>query len=350
MKLGTSALLFLSGASVVAAVYTRRSKARRLRDRQEAEDALKQSIIETALQTHGSVVSVEHDADILGATVGQTLLLIEQIPGISPSEREDIVRIINLLAYKLGAVRYHCKRYVDIRQKRYVEISENKRMLDLIKRGVTDCERDMDYEFEAWLHQVKSSLDILVQLFHPVLGSRRSEPWTYGRKGDDIITHLQQTKKHKKIVVQLNLDLWKIDGLIELIGNNRDAWIKSIVEWRDTISHRLPFIQIGFTWDTSAGQLKEPLAVEGNNKRPISEIMQQVSQILINYARDFIAFTLACRRPKDARLRPLTETERRYYAALWTSQGSEVDVEAARWRFNDAPEITEADLKAVLGA
>lgn len=349
MRFATSALLLLSGATVVAAVYAKRSKATR-RDPPKADDALKQSIIESALQMHGSVISVEHDPDILGATVGQILLLVDQIPGISRSEWDDIVRTTNHLGYKLGAVRYHCTKYVDIRQKRLVEISDNKELLDLIKRGVVDCERDMDYEFEAWLHQLKSSLDILVQLFNPVLGSKKSEPWTYGKSGNDVVKHLEQKKKNKKLVAQLNLDLWKIDGLIQLISNARDGWVSSIVAWRDTISHRLPFIRIGFTWDSVSNQLTEPLGVEGDKNRPISEIMQQVSQILVNYARDFIAFTFACRRPKEARLRPLTEIERRYYAAVWTSQGSEVDVEAARWRFNDAPEITEADLKAVLGA
>jgi hypothetical protein len=223
-------------------------------------------------------------------------------------------------------------------------------MIQLIRKGLIDCEMDMGYEFESWCHQVKSSLEMLVQIFFPLLGSSRKqfpEP-KYGNKGERVTTHLEEKKKNKKVMTGYDLDPWKIDGLIQFIRDTKQAWISSIVDWRDTTTHRFPYLQIGFRWDMATNELKEPITKDSTGERPLSEVMRDVTDYLVDYSRDFIMLTISCKRPRHVLPRPLTDLERRFFSILWEAQGYEMDAARAKWRFNDAPAIAVTQIDKLL--
>lgn len=305
--------------------------------------------IEEELQT-GHTVSTRHDPDILGAVFGQILLLVQDIPHISEHQWSQLTTLSNHLAYKLGAVRYHCHTYEQLQDRKREELLADAKMLDLLKKGLMDCELEMAFHFEAWCHQVKSSLEMLVQLFFPLLGSTRKEfpKSKYGNKGEKIVTHLEAKKKNKKVMEDFALNEWKIDRLIELIRSKRDAWIGQIFQWRDDVTHRFPYIRISFTWNAESNQLKEPMANEDGKERSMLDVMENVTKYLIDYSCDFIASTISCRKPQEVLRRPLTDLEKRYFSILWEAEGIEMDVGSAKWRFTDASPITESDIEHVI--
>ncbi len=303
--------------------------------------------LEEQLRERGATVSTSHDPDILGAVFGQILLLVQEIPGISENQWNEITTLSNHLAYKLGAVRYHCQTYKRLQTEKSEELLADANMLDLLKAGLIDCELEMAFHFEAWCHQVKSSLEMLVQLFFPLLGSTRKEfpKSKYGNKGEKLVTHLEAKKKNKKIMKEFDLSEWKIDRLIELIRSKKDAWIGQIFQWRDDVTHRFPYIRIAFTWDLTSNRLREPVVNEAGRERSMLDVMESVTKYLIEYSCDFVASTISCRKPRDVLRRPLTDLEKRYFATRWAAEGNEMDIYAVKWRFTDAQSITERDIE-----
>src|SRR5262245_42866676 len=130
-------------ASDGAALYWRRPKTVTKLTQTPADDAVKQSIIESALQTYESVVSVEHDADMLGATVGQILVLVDQIPGLSGEEWDDIIRTASHLGYKRHSS-ISLQRDVSLRRSRGILDGERVSFRDLrcprSRKGSQDCD------------------------------------------------------------------------------------------------------------------------------------------------------------------------------------------------------------------
>ena len=302
--------------------------------------------LEQQLSERGPTVTTDVDPKILGAIYGQILILVRDLPDITPEQWGELEGVLKHVAYKLGAVRYHCERYHSLQDLHRKQILDDRRMTELMKKGLIDSDTEIGYEFEAWCHQVKSSLEMLVQVFFPLLGSSRKqfpEP-KYGNKGERVITHLQEKKKNKKVMTAYKLNPWKIDGLIQLIRNTKDAWISGVTDWRDTTTHKFSYLQIGFRWDPEADQLRDPIAVDGT---PLSNVVREVSDYLLNYSRDFITMTISCKKPQTVLPRPLTDLERRYFSVLWESQGYEMDVNSAKWRFNDAPPIVEGDIENI---
>lgn len=302
--------------------------------------------IEQELQS-GHTVSTRHDPDVLGTIFGQILLLAQDVPAITEDQWTHLTTLSNHAAYKLGAVRYHCNAYEQLQDRKRDELLSDAKMMDLLKKGLSDCELEMAFHFEAWCHQVKSSLEMLVQVFFPLLGSNSKDfpKSKYGNKGEKLIKHLEQKKKNKKVMAEFELNEWKIDRLIDLIRSKEEAWIGQIFQWRDDVTHRFPFIRIAFTWDDENTQLKVPMANEAGKERPMLDIMQSVTKYLIDYSCDFIASTISCRKPQEVLRRPLSELEKRYFSILWEAQGNEMNIASVKWRFTDAKPITEEDIE-----
>jgi hypothetical protein len=87
--------------------------------------------------------------------------------------------------------------------------------------------------------------------------------------------------------------------------------------------------------------------MEAGKERSILDIIEKVTGYLIDYARDFIALTISCKKPNDVLRRPISELEKEYLSTLWEAQGNEIDVKSIKWRFTDAKPITESDLETL---
>jgi hypothetical protein len=154
---------------------------------------------------------------------------------------------------------------------------------------------------------------MLVKLFVPIFGSKQASISTYGDKGKDVITHLQQLKKNKK----LNITLGRVDWLMELVQQVKDPWLKPLIALRDTVSHYRSFIGIGFSWDAAASVVRVPMANASGSEYPVVEIMEKEAEQMIDYSREFVSRTVPCGVPIDIHFHEMTEMEKKYFSVAW---------------------------------
>ncbi|MEK6408127.1 MAG: hypothetical protein AABN34_14295 [Acidobacteriota bacterium] len=116
------------------------------------------------LHEHGGATVVPNDPDLAGATIGQVFLLVRGIPGSTPELTSNLAMVANAVAIKLGSMRYHHRRYIEHLYRRFTQLQNENQIANLSRRNVRVCERDMLYEVDAFFHQFKSTLDMLVKI------------------------------------------------------------------------------------------------------------------------------------------------------------------------------------------
>ena len=67
------------------------------------------------LEKTGTVTVVPVDSDLNGATMGQAWLILKGVPELAPSMTDALSFRANCVAMKLQALRYHRRRYEEIR-------------------------------------------------------------------------------------------------------------------------------------------------------------------------------------------------------------------------------------------
>jgi hypothetical protein len=298
--------------------------------------------IRQALDQSRPITAVQYEPDILGAITGQAELLCRFIPNVNPTMMDGIYTTTGGIALKLSALRYHSKRFSQLQDQRAREIEADEESLTAIKRGVVICEKEMLFEFEAYFFQLKSCLDMLVKLFVPIFGSKPASLSTYGKKGEKVITYLQQLKKDKK----LSLAVGRIDWLIELIQRAKDPWLTPLIALRDTISHYRSFIGLGFSWDAEAMKIKVPMANASGSVYPLVEIIEGETEQLIDYSREFVARTIICAVPLDISYHAMTEMEKNYFSASWSKDLSRAVYNMSRSKM--VYDYAEKDVQAAL--
>ncbi len=267
--------------------------------------------LQEMLRHFRTVTFIEHDPDIQGATLGQAMLILPGIPDLEVSRTDEIITATNAVALKLKGVRYHSLRFRHLQAKRMKEISENEKSLEAYKGKVNRCEHEMLYEFEAFSFQFKSSLDMLVKILGPSLEPKGGSAKNYGDKGNVVIKYLESKKNNNKLVIG------RIEYLIELIESARDPWLRSMIDVRDNLTHKRPYIHFGFSWDFQNNVIKPPMADVDGVAIPIVELMEIETGHLIEYVREFVAMTLVCAVPLEIRHQPMEETEKVQMSAKW---------------------------------
>jgi hypothetical protein len=181
------------------------------------------------------------DPEIGGRLYLQFCELQEAVEWQDKAEKDAVWDIIFSCMHKLTFVLYHKNNYSKLEKIKFNEaITRLKRHSPGLAVEINE-EFEMIAELEAFLHQVKSSLDMLTKiLIHTAgLGPKASE--TFGDKGDRIIKRLRRSSLYKS-----GKCTGKIDELIKLIEDDRDSWLKTIIDFRDTISHRQGIKNLSF--------------------------------------------------------------------------------------------------------
>ena len=302
------------------------------------EDMLNVPNIKRALAEAIPVTGIQFDSDIIGATKGQADLLLAGIPDLKTETVDGVTKIVSGVGVKLSALRYHAKRFEELQVQRKEEIEDDERMQGIVKSGLLVAEKEMIFEFEAFMFQVKSTLDMLVKLFVPVFGGKQADISTYGKAGEKVITYLQQLKRNKK----KRLAHARVDLLIDLVREAKDPWLKPLIAIRDTVSHYSSQIGIGFTWDKATKQVRIPMANVGRNEFPVVEVMKLEVERLVDYSTQFIAGTILSAIPVERHYQPLTEMEKKYVSALW---GMDMSKAVLKLSSNVIYEYTDADIE-----
>lgn len=144
-------------------------------DTRNFEDVARLPNVKKALAEARPVTGIHLDSDIMGATKGQADLLLPGIPNLKPETVDGVTIIVGVVGLKLSALRYHAKRFQQLQEQRKQEIERDERLIAIVRQGMVMSEKEMIFEFEAFMFQIKSTLDMLVKLFVPVFGSKHAD-------------------------------------------------------------------------------------------------------------------------------------------------------------------------------
>ena len=178
-------------------------------------------------------------AEIDGRIFLQSQLLLPQ--GNNP----DLSKILSILVFdvshKLRAMLYHKSNYLNVENSVIIQSAENGEQKARIPH-------ELFYEFEAFLFQTKSALDITIKILQHLF-PETFKVATFESQGLKLISNLEAYKKQipkqlgKKIknVERLNLAVkyrtLTIDNIIQLLQDDRSSWLCKAIDNRDTISH-----------------------------------------------------------------------------------------------------------------
>jgi hypothetical protein len=181
----------------------------------------------------------EEFSEIDGRIYLQALLIIPQ------GNNQDLSNVVSILVfdvqYKLRSMLYHRDRFLEIEDhviKTAIEEGKDKaRMPD-----------ELFFEFEAFLFQTKSVLDITTKILEHLF-KKTFKAGTFGNKGSKLINNLEEYRKkipkqlanvidhkeHLQLAIKYRNET--IDNLIALIQNDKTIWLGKAIDSRDTISH-----------------------------------------------------------------------------------------------------------------
>jgi hypothetical protein len=135
------------------------------------------------------VVQMWNDEEIGGRIYLQACNLFAQ--NILRQEHGAFMAHAVSVMHKLTATKYHLANY------ERVEVEERAIAEKLYKGGSANRREafPLIFELEAFLFQVKSSLDMLAKLLNPIIGQGNVKTSTYGAKGDGLVKGLEAYRK-----------------------------------------------------------------------------------------------------------------------------------------------------------
>lgn len=177
--------------------------------------------------------------EIVGRIFLQSKLLMPD--GDYPESRR-FDNIIQDVVHKLYAMYYHKTNYTKIEQTHIEKLGNN------IKEPFP-MTGDMSFEFEAFLFQTKSALDMTVKVLD-VLFPGHFRAHTFENKGDKLIKNLEHFKRNSlfrkgekilKDTTQL-IELKEnrnntIDSIAGMLRNEKAAWLEKAINMRDIFAH-----------------------------------------------------------------------------------------------------------------
>lgn len=180
----------------------------------------------------------EDYAEIDGRIYLQATLLMPQ--GNSNTSVKVFSHILQI-QHKLRAMLYHKNNLLAIENTIIEACITDKTMKAQVPSNIY-------YEFEAFLFQTKSALDITIKILkHLEFKDFRTD--TFQNKGEKLISNLEEYKKKipkqlaNKIENQERLELaikyriLTIDNLISMLKDDRTSWLCKTIDTRDTVSH-----------------------------------------------------------------------------------------------------------------
>ena len=187
--------------------------------------------------------------------------------------------------HKLHAVKYHLRNYRRIEKEQYVRATRE------FKKNPQQTREafELIFELDAFLVQVKSSLDMLSRLLTVVVG-KGFITGTFGAKGNKLIKGLTQYRKKSGVKVAV------VDDLVSVIEEDRDSWLGSTVEFRDRLNHVAALQDYKFLpVRLSNGDIavKKP-AFEGCETVPRMDLIYQNN---LEFHQDFVSLALSLRVP-----------------------------------------------------
>lgn len=147
------------------------------------------------------------------------------------SQREQFMGVLLDTMVKCRAVQYHMDQFSAGEQGFITHIESGGHAIE--------TGHELLFELEAFLFQMKSALDIGVKMLG-VLIPNRFQTFTFSDKGDRLIRGLEQFSRDK------NAKHGLVAHMIEMLRDDRDAWLQQAISLRDTISHFKTFAEFRY--------------------------------------------------------------------------------------------------------
>ena len=225
------------------------------------------------------------DVEINGRVYLQLCYL--NIDQLFPQTKEAIFDHAFSVMHKLTATQYHLHNY------KHIEDEQQTFWIDAFKKDLNKREESFEliFELEAFLHQIKSSLDMLVKILDPIIGLGKVGTHTYGNKGEDIVKGLRGYKQH-----MTEDDALPVNHLIELIQSEKQSWLETIIKLLDRISHVKGLRDYHF--EPARSPEGTIIAVPPKFEGIItSNTMDIIYANNVQYHQDFMVFALALKTP-----------------------------------------------------
>lgn len=166
------------------------------------------------------------DPEIIGRIYLQVCAL--QLQDLLPREEQDrFWKHATSVMHKLSSTKYHLENYKRLERQEVESTRRRFKKQPSFRREAFE----LIFEIEAFLFQVKSSLDMLGKLLGPLIGDDQLKLHTFKDKGDGVVKALEQYKKRGDAHTEA------VDSLIRMIQQERDGWISVLVGLRDSVSH-----------------------------------------------------------------------------------------------------------------
>lgn len=204
--------------------------------------------------------------------------------GLLPDQKDRFFSHAFSVMHKLSAVDYHLENY------RRLETEQAAASAARFRENPDDTEEafELIFELDAFLVQVKSSLDMLAKLLRPILGEGVVKTATFAQKGEALIKGLRQYQKKGGVSVEAT------DDLITLIEEHRGAWLQRTVELRDHLNHVEALRDYKFTPTSDSSALDGVQKPRFDDTETLT-LMELIRSNNLIFQQDFMVLALALR-------------------------------------------------------
>ncbi len=206
---------------------------------------------------------------------------------LSNTEKDDFLDKLFTVMHKITAMKYHLDNYQRIEKEHLIKA----RRLFKKDQNQTIEAFELIFELESFLFQLKSSLDMLVKLLIPIIGKGIVGTQTFGDKGNNVIKGLEKYKSKKDVNVKA------INDLIILIRDDKNSWLKNVINIRDHLNHIKGLRNYEFVpFKLPNGEIipKKPQFL----KLQTVPFMRLVYSNNLEFSQDFMSLSIAIRLPR----------------------------------------------------
>lgn len=202
---------------------------------------------------------------------------LQFINALNEKEKKDFLSLLMQVMVKVQSLKYHLNEYQN-KEECHIQhvITEN-------NPHVTVAALDLLYELEAFLFQLKSSLDLSVKFFD-VLFPGRFRVQTFGNKGNDLIKGLEKFKKQRGVRVAT------VDSIISMIQEDQKKWLTTAVKLRDDVAHYKTFLDYHYRIQKDGEKtFVYPPVVSGMS---VFEFMNLIYKNSLDFIQDFMCLAI----------------------------------------------------------
>ena len=202
--------------------------------------------------------------------------------GRNDKKREEFTNALLDTMLKCHAMQYHLTNFKE----------HEKYFLEMIEKSGDGIFRShkMLFEFEAFLFQLKSALDVGVKIIG-ILVPGRFQVRTFGSKGDHLIRGLEQYERGNSAKRELS------KAIREMLLADREAWLEVAINLRDKIGHYKTFADFNYHAVNLGSQrtIRKPTF---SGMTPV-EYMETTSANCLEFLQDFICLSIGLALPRS---------------------------------------------------